>query len=501
MSIKPYTTVPDLSDQHWRASLPSRRPSDIDSDVENAIKDRHMWRFKLLMQADMPENQIANYFKLAVEHNAREMLDVLAAHHPEWVQKFEPEQLATIAATHGHLDLVKYFINDIGVDAHASNEQMLRSAAEKGHLTVVDYLIALGADVTAYGDSALGYAGEEGHLDVMKSLVAAGGDIQNHGGSSMVAAAGANRVDIIQFLYDHDVRDNLDDALCKAAARGHVDAIDRLLKLGADPQCSDDPLYKALFQDHYDAADRLIIAGADVNSNAGEHVRNAIYKSDTDTLRFLVMHNANLNIVHQCDTPLMLAASSGTLEIAALLLSNGADHRPFQFGAVRAAISRHDRGMAKLLFAHDKKFIEKQKKAKYNELVVAFGDNYSLDDLRHKKGVSGETGLLIAAQTGQFADIIKGAKGGSNPLLNGGDMYHPDDSINSVYYHLKRTRSLQQFFQPAFWMDRLPEVQAVHAELPPAAQKKVSLAAIAQELNYRALQKKGKNFQLKPPGS
>lgn len=499
MSIKPYTTIPDLSDQHWRASLPSRKPADIDSDVEAAIKDRHMWRFKLLMQADMPEFQIGQYFKLVVEHDAREMLDVLAARHPDWQQKFEPEQLATIAATHGHLPLVKYFINDLGVDPHASNEQMLRSAAEKGHLAVVDYLITLGADVTVYGDSALNYAGEEGHLDVMKSLVAAGGDIQNHGGSSMVSAAGSNRVDIIQFLYDHGVRDNLDDALCKAAARGHVDAVDRLLKLGADAKCSDDPLYKALFNNHYDAADRLIIAGADVNSNQGEHVRNAIFRSDADTLRFLMMHNANLNIVHQGDTPLMLAASSGTLEITALLLSNGADHRPFQFGAVRAAIGRHDRDIAKILFAHDKKFIERQKKIKYNELVQTFGDNYSLDDLRQKRGASGETGLLIAAQTGQFADIIKGAKGGNDALLKAADMYHPDDSINSVYYHLKRTRSLQQFFQPAFWMDRLPEVQAVHAELPPAAQKKVSLAAIAQHLNYRALQKKAKNLQLKPP--
>ena len=49
----------------------------------------------------------------------------------------------------GHLDVIKYFVDNYTVDIHAHNDILLRTAAEWGHLEIVKYLVDHGADVHA----------------------------------------------------------------------------------------------------------------------------------------------------------------------------------------------------------------------------------------------------------------------------------------------------------------------------------------------------------------
>ena len=78
------------------------------------------------------------------------------------------------ASDNGHLDIVKYLIEEIGVDVHSFNDIALRWAAENGHLEVVKYLIEKGADPSVYDNQALKSASYNKHIDVvnyLKSLV------------------------------------------------------------------------------------------------------------------------------------------------------------------------------------------------------------------------------------------------------------------------------------------------------------------------------------------
>ena len=72
----------------------------------------------------------------------------------------------------GHLEAVKYLIEDCGANARDENEDALRCASGGGHIGVVKYLVEdCGADARVGNDSAVRWASLNGHLEVVKYLV------------------------------------------------------------------------------------------------------------------------------------------------------------------------------------------------------------------------------------------------------------------------------------------------------------------------------------------
>jgi len=52
-----------------------------------------------------------------------------------------------IAATNGHLEIVKYLVT-LGADIRAADNYAVKMASRNGYLEVVKYLVTLGADIS-----------------------------------------------------------------------------------------------------------------------------------------------------------------------------------------------------------------------------------------------------------------------------------------------------------------------------------------------------------------
>jgi ankyrin repeat protein len=148
------------------------------------------------------------------------------------------------AAFKGHLQLVKYLVEEAAADVRCTGPNgstTLMLAAGGGHIDVVDYLrgrqdIDMDA-ISATGDSALGFACLNGHLEVVKLLVAAGARVnpqENSGWQPLVAAASGGQLQVVKYLVEEagaDVRWADPDgktALNMAADEGHGDVADYL---------------------------------------------------------------------------------------------------------------------------------------------------------------------------------------------------------------------------------------------------------------------------------
>ena len=178
---------------------------------------------------------------------------------------------------------------------------------------VLRAIIDDGADVNArsknsvtalMGACAKGY---EGGIDV---LLKAGADpnIMDDAGSTCLQYAlhGSCTKHVLQTIIDHGVninarKKNNVTALMAACATGNVDAIDVLLKAGADPDIMDDAGYTCL--------------------------QYAVYEScSTEVLEAIIDHGVNVNATKKkCATALMAACQNGDVDAIDVLMKAGAD--------------------------------------------------------------------------------------------------------------------------------------------------------------------------------
>lgn len=92
-----------------------------------------------------------------------------------------------------------------------------------------------GIDVSAYDNQALKTAAEKGNIKVVDYLLSKGGDIQAINGRSFHIAVSDQSVDVIKKLHERGV--NIDDeALHYAAMHTHLDTCQYLAENGANPQ-------------------------------------------------------------------------------------------------------------------------------------------------------------------------------------------------------------------------------------------------------------------------
>jgi len=494
---------PTLSDQHWRLSLHRKDADALGDDLLDAIAAGNSWRFNILLQLDLDPSSQKQFLQQAVEHGRTDMFKRLALWDDAWKQDADGRGFAPLAAEKGHLDLLRFFVEECDVDVEVSSNILLRNAAENGHAAVVSYLLEKGADFTVYNNAPLREAAEAGHLAVVKALLDAGADIDAFDGAALKEAAEHGHKDLVEFLLARGADPTLDDheALIKAAENGNAEVLQLLINHPAvDIHAEEDKaLKKSLAEGHFDCAMLLIDRGADVNAEHGRALRDAVFAEEEALVLFLLEHGANPDAYDDTDTALVIAAENGNLKIAQLLLEHGANHRLFNNAAEKTAANENDENMLSLLKRWDSTQRALLQSAKTEEFARLFAGSYTFDDLRKTKGPSGETALEIAAQTGRFDDLVLRAQGGTPPHLTADDLFFPDDKPDCVMTHLDRQKNLQQFFNPDLWAQRLDQITDIWQNLPAETKKQVDLEAVVVAIKRKTLQDKGHNLHLKPP--
>lgn len=126
----------------------------------------------------------------------------------------------SVAATDGHFEWVKFCLesgadpNKDKVDEHLS---VLASAAENGHIDVMELLLAHGA--VLHGSGAIVQAAEAGEREAVAFLLDKGADINEIG---------------VEHPLDMRVTAKMGTALHKAVRAGHMDIMQMLLEGGAE---------------------------------------------------------------------------------------------------------------------------------------------------------------------------------------------------------------------------------------------------------------------------
>ncbi len=153
------------------------------------------------------------------------------------------QQAANIAAKHGHLDTVKFFIS---ADEHIRGNRLLQAASSAGQLLVVEYLLhnypaSLDSD-QSLGPGPISLAASKGHNEVVRTLLRynVSVNIEDDTGQTPLHHAAKNgRCRVMRTLLHHHANVDAPDMegntpLHSAAMAGRVRVIELLIHHAAD---------------------------------------------------------------------------------------------------------------------------------------------------------------------------------------------------------------------------------------------------------------------------
>lgn len=197
------------------ARLPweSRNPDIVDYLAQHGIEpsaQKLMTLFKAIKSGKLREVQDAfrdidlslddgEIIKVAAEMGHLDIVGCL--HGKGCTLSTENETALVAAAANGHLEVVKYLHRN-GCDIHANNEAAFRAAARNGQIYVVEYLHHNGCNIHAEGDDSIKAAAENGHLRVLVYLHVNGCDVSKVGKESLLAAEFNGHVSTYNYLTD-----------------------------------------------------------------------------------------------------------------------------------------------------------------------------------------------------------------------------------------------------------------------------------------------------------
>lgn len=218
-----------------------------------------------------------------------------------------------LACIHGHLDMVKYLINQ-GVDIYFEHEDIdadgadkmniLLIASYKGHLHIVTYLIRnQNMDPHMQYNAPLVWACAYGRLNVVKYLIEEEQtedlDIHIDNDNLIVQACISGNLELVKYLIDKglDIHINNDSVLCEATK--NLEFFKYLVEEhNFDPRMQDDKPFSiaCTYLDSSDVIKYLIELGADINMNDGQALREASHYNNFELVKFLVEEcNANID--------------------------------------------------------------------------------------------------------------------------------------------------------------------------------------------------------------
>ncbi len=222
-------------------------------------------------------------------------------------------------------------LNDRG--PNNSKELPLEAAVEVESPEMVSLLLELGADPSLkddYGRSPLTAAARTGNIDVLETLLGTGDFDDAHKRLAAEQALEAGHDDAYSLLVDSGV----DLTLPMAAQLGNLEAVERLIAQGADPNATSEDgspaLVLAARQGHGEVVNALLAAGATVDAQADRRataLHAAAREGHLDVARRLLDAGADVSLDGGVldGTPLHRAAAGGHLDMIRLLIAAGAD--------------------------------------------------------------------------------------------------------------------------------------------------------------------------------
>jgi ankyrin repeat protein len=211
------------------------------------------------------------------------------------------------AASHGHLKIVKYLVEN-GADIYVQNNYAVRSAAQYGHLDMVKYLVEdQKADIFAQGNYAICSASMNGHLNIVKYIIQFSfqskyiySKYYNTIQISIQFAAKNGHLNIIKYLIEYIkhihsrtfIRINIQTAAQVASQNGYLNILKYLHENGTDINYQDDSIIRVAVRDgHLDIVKYLVEQKADIHyiDNCNDNIFNlAIWKGHLSIAKYLV---------------------------------------------------------------------------------------------------------------------------------------------------------------------------------------------------------------------
>uniref|UniRef100_A0A1Y1MGQ1 Poly [ADP-ribose] polymerase n=1 Tax=Photinus pyralis TaxID=7054 RepID=A0A1Y1MGQ1_PHOPY len=238
------------------------------------------------------------------------------------------------ASGYNRVSVVEYLLQ-LGADVHAKDKGglvPLHNACSYGHYEVTELLVKHGASVNVadlWKFTPLHEAAAKGKYEIVKLLLKHGAD------PSKKNRDGATPLDLVRDG-DQDVADMLrgNAALLDAAKKGNLLRVQRLVT-SENINCRDaqgrnsTPLHLAAGYNNVEVAEFLLDHGADVNAqDKGGLIplHNASSYGHLDIAALLIKFNTVVNATDKWGfTPLHEAAQKGRTQLCALLLAHGAD--------------------------------------------------------------------------------------------------------------------------------------------------------------------------------
>ena len=285
------------------------------------------------------------------------------------------QQLET-AANKGYVAAVEYLIAH-GADVNLRSP--IVAAAAQGNEAMVQLLLSHGAAVDSLesgtGRTALSYAVQKGFMTVCRTLVAHGADVNakdKSGSTPLQTAIGNGHLSAAEFLITNKAQINVSSfdgmtPLLSSIMGGNMELVELLLNNHADanqeigpPKKLHSPLWWAIEYKRQPVVQLLLDHGAKPNeadSNGDTPLVKATKQEQTEMIGSLIEHGADVNAADNSgSTPLHWAVQAKSLADAEMLIKNKAqiDAKTSDGFTPLAVAIIHDTGeqMVKLLLAN-----------------------------------------------------------------------------------------------------------------------------------------------------
>ena len=214
--------------------------------------------------------------------------------------------------------------------------EVLVESAWGGYIDIVRYVVEQqGVDVTFDRNLAAFYAAYKGHLEVVKYLIERGADA-----TSCVISRGSNyctQLNIIYYCLQHGASAN--DVLMVAIRDNVLDLVKCAIDHGADVTFYNNlPIRDASEKGNFEIVKYLIEYGADININMGAPLTFAVTRGNIDMVKYLIRKGAHMTNNYN----ITKAAQMGRIDIVKCLVKNGSDVKCWDNDSLRAAtLGRH----------------------------------------------------------------------------------------------------------------------------------------------------------------
>lgn len=320
-----------------------------------------------------------------------------------------------------------------GVDPdsqQADGATAIHWAVYRENISMLDALLDAGANVNAsnrLGASPLFIAAESGDVEFIRRLLEASANPDaalQLGETPLMTASRAGSAAGVRLLIAAGANVNVSEssrkqtALMWAAAQGHVEVVQELVKAGADLEARTMVRPRLMYADETNGG--AFDVGVVEQLGGFSPLLFAARNGHVDVARVLLDAGADIEgVAGNQASPLVVATHSGHTQLAQLLLERGADANAIGAGynALHAAILRGDRTLVLALLAHG---ADPNTRLQKPNSVQRSSEDWAL-----RTAMVGATPYWIAASFRE-AEIMRALEdGGADPLLTNLEQYRP----------------------------------------------------------------------------